>query len=419
VDVDDPGLEADLGLNTIIGNVIHQGKNLPAERIKVVLKDEFGMVIQTTLTDKKGSFVFNRLPANGAYVISYETEDTDLYSEMLQVNDQGETIKYARGEELRFRFEKLPPAKQEIKLISMDDTQLQTMEMTKDVASTSSADEFQYNQLPSSSQTTSLLDVDNPDLVFEPGTKGIIGKIVSEKNPTMAMTGVKVVLLDKRQEILEQTSSDQNGIFKFEKLPADGYYIVRIIGDNEDLYAEMLLVDEYGSVEYSRTRGKSGYFYFDHLPVLKGLLSTIEVDNTELADLNTLIIPIKPSISAGLSLTYNKTLYFQYESHSLSDEAKVLINKIIRDLKSNKDLMVKLSSYTDSKGVLDYNLTLSKKRSVTVQNYMRSRGIGRERIEATWHGEIAPVAPNENPDGSDDPEGRLLNRRTEFKVFRK
>jgi flagellar motor protein MotB len=28
-----------------------------------------------------------------------------------------------------------------------------------------------------------------------------------------------------------------------------------------------------------------------------------------------------------------------------------------------------------------------------------------------------PVAPNTNPDGSDNPEGRAKNRRTEFKIL--
>jgi outer membrane protein OmpA-like peptidoglycan-associated protein len=29
-----------------------------------------------------------------------------------------------------------------------------------------------------------------------------------------------------------------------------------------------------------------------------------------------------------------------------------------------------------------------------------------------------PVAPNSNPDGSDNPDGRQLNRRVEFKILK-
>jgi outer membrane protein OmpA-like peptidoglycan-associated protein len=38
----------------------------------------------------------------------------------------------------------------------------------------------------------------------------------------------------------------------------------------------------------------------------------------------------------------------------------------------------------------------------------------RFRLKATGRGESEPVAPNENDDGSDNPEGRARNRRVEF-----
>ena len=38
------------------------------------------------------------------------------------------------------------------------------------------------------------------------------------------------------------------------------------------------------------------------------------------------------------------------------------------------------------------------------------------RITAKGYGETQPIARNTNPDGTDNPEGRQKNRRTEFKV---
>ena len=35
-------------------------------------------------------------------------------------------------------------------------------------------------------------------------------------------------------------------------------------------------------------------------------------------------------------------------------------------------------------------------------------------LDATGYGETKPIAPNENPDGSDNPSGRALNRRVEI-----
>jgi OOP family OmpA-OmpF porin len=43
--------------------------------------------------------------------------------------------------------------------------------------------------------------------------------------------------------------------------------------------------------------------------------------------------------------------------------------------------------------------------------------VSSERLEGPiGYGETRPIAPNTNPDGSDNPEGRAQNRRTELNV---
>ena len=49
-------------------------------------------------------------------------------------------------------------------------------------------------------------------------------------------------------------------------------------------------------------------------------------------------------------------------------------------------------------------------------NYLISKGIPSERLVAKGYGMRFPIAPNTKPDGSDDPAGRQLNRRTEIKI---
>ena len=41
-------------------------------------------------------------------------------------------------------------------------------------------------------------------------------------------------------------------------------------------------------------------------------------------------------------------------------------------------------------------------------------GVAWGRMKTRGYGEAKPIAPNKNPDGSDNPEGRLLNRRVSF-----
>ncbi|MNG34052.1 Photosystem I chlorophyll a apoprotein A2 [compost metagenome] len=64
-----------------------------------------------------------------------------------------------------------------------------------------------------------------------------------------------------------------------------------------------------------------------------------------------------------------------------------------------------------------YNYELSKKRAEATVAYLISKGISPDRLTAKGYGEEVPIAPNTNPDGSDNPAGRAKNRRTEFKIL--
>jgi len=77
-----------------------------------------------------------------------------------------------------------------------------------------------------------------------------------------------------------------------------------------------------------------------------------------------------------------------------------------------------MSAHTDSKGADDYNLSLSDNRARSVREYILSKGIVATRIISQGYGETKPVATNINPDGSDNPEGRQLNRRVEFTILK-
>src|SRR5207247_7760865 len=70
-----------------------------------------------------------------------------------------------------------------------------------------------------------------------------------------------------------------------------------------------------------------------------------------------------------------------------------------------------------SKGNDKYNMKLSQARAQSVVDYLIARGIAADRLVAKGYGETKPIAPNTLPNGKDNPEGRQLNRRTEFKVI--
>ncbi len=115
-----------------------------------------------------------------------------------------------------------------------------------------------------------------------------------------------------------------------------------------------------------------------------------------------------------------KNLHYDFDKSTLSDNAKtVLDTTIYKIMMENPDIIVEISSHTDSKGTDSYNLKLSQKRADAAVEYLISKGISKNRLVAKGYGETKPVAENELANGADNPEGREKNRRSEFKIIGK
>ena len=84
-------------------------------------------------------------------------------------------------------------------------------------------------------------------------------------------------------------------------------------------------------------------------------------------------------------------------------------------MKDNPSLSAEVYSFADAKGTDAYNKSLSSKRAQAVINYLANNGVERERMISKGLGESNPAAPN-TVNGSDNPVGRQLNRRTEFRI---
>jgi OOP family OmpA-OmpF porin len=115
-----------------------------------------------------------------------------------------------------------------------------------------------------------------------------------------------------------------------------------------------------------------------------------------------------------------ENVYYEYASANLSEDSKaVLDSTLLRFMINNPEIVIEMAAHTDNIGDDKSNLKLSQKRAESVVNYLVSQGIEKERLKAKGYGETMPIASNQNPDGSDNPEGRKLNRRTEFKIVGK
>lgn len=109
-----------------------------------------------------------------------------------------------------------------------------------------------------------------------------------------------------------------------------------------------------------------------------------------------------------------KDLYFKYDKVILIDESEIDYDKALAYLESHTDTKVMIEGHTDSHGSSEYNWWLSSARSNKIRNRMYDNGISWGRMDTRGHGEDKPIAANKNPDGSDNLDGRLLNRRVTF-----
>lgn len=110
-------------------------------------------------------------------------------------------------------------------------------------------------------------------------------------------------------------------------------------------------------------------------------------------------------------------IYYDLDSANIRRDAARELDKLVQILVDNPEIKIELSSHTDSIASVEYNLNLSQRRAQSAVNYMIQRGISPDRMVAKGYGELRPIARNTNPDGTDNPEGRQRNRRTEFKIL--
>ena len=120
-------------------------------------------------------------------------------------------------------------------------------------------------------------------------------------------------------------------------------------------------------------------------------------------------------IRVGAKIVLNN-IFFDYDKATLRPTSIAELERLHELLIHYSRLKIEISGHTDNKGGTESNQRLSEKRAQAVVDHLVEQGIEKQRLKAVGYGETKSIAPNENPDGSDNPEGRQMNRRTEFEV---
>jgi outer membrane protein OmpA-like peptidoglycan-associated protein len=114
----------------------------------------------------------------------------------------------------------------------------------------------------------------------------------------------------------------------------------------------------------------------------------------------------------SMSMNLAGDVLFDYNKAALKPAAEEALKKVAVVLSLFPESNVTVEGYTDSKGGKGVNLQLSRERATSVKNWLvKNGGVAPAHIVAKGFGEENPVAPNTNPDGTDNIVGRAKNRR--------
>ena len=212
--------------------------------------------------------------------------------------------------------------------------------------------------------------------------KYILKGLVADCDAHIALAGVKVSFVDSltKQTLYEQISGN------------DGVYAFNVTNKRP----------------YNITFEKKGYFTKVTSAPTIGRMNADTLINPDIC-LQAFVIN-KPIVI--------KNVLYDFGKSTLRPESEKTLDEVVKILVDNPKMKIELSAHTDSVGSDAYNLKLSQDRAQACVDYMKSKGITDERVFAKGYGKSRPIAPNSLPNGKDNPDGRQLNRRTEFTVLK-
>jgi peptidoglycan-associated lipoprotein len=103
-------------------------------------------------------------------------------------------------------------------------------------------------------------------------------------------------------------------------------------------------------------------------------------------------------------------VYFDFDSPTLSKDARNRLSKNAEFMKKDHDVKVQIAGHCDERGSDEYNLALGEKRARAAMQYLTSLGIPADHLSVISYGKEKPA------DSGHDQAAWAHNRRDEFVV---
>lgn len=350
---------------SLAGNLLYgENPSKPIANKKVVIRNEFGDIVEETTTNEFGAFAFRNLPLDQNYSLSVVDEDLPADAKIILTNKSGKEVKFARSDAKgNFKFS----------LLSVDKAAIDD------------------------------LSVDDKDLIM-----ALNGYLYDQDKK--AISNAKVTIF-YRDEIIENIVTNEKGKFAFKNLGTDKNYLFNI-DDSDPRFTNVTKVyvaDSRGRIYREIKRNSNGKFQFDLLDIDKSAMGGYSVDDPWLEVLNM------KNKQKQEAITIIESLYYAYGDYKIDAAGQNILDKVITVLNSNAKLTIEICSHTDSRSSDVFNLTLSQKRAKTAVDYLIFKGINKNRLKAVGYGETRLLNNCKN-DAPCTEEEHAKNRRTEFKI---
>ena len=205
------------------------------------------------------------------------------------------------------------------------------------------------------------------------------------ENSYLTLDNSTVKLTDRDNNIIEETFTGNDGSFSFIVYPEEEYYLV---GEKENYFNSRV---EFNTLGKTADKAK-----------LKNFITNISFEKN--------LILEKIILNKSIVL---ENIYYDLDRANIRDDAALELNKLVRILIDNPKISIELSSHTDDRATVEYNLDLSQRRAESAVNYIISKGISKNRLIAKGYGESELIIKNATSE-----EEHQINRRTEFKVIK-
>ena len=111
-----------------------------------------------------------------------------------------------------------------------------------------------------------------------------------------------------------------------------------------------------------------------------------------------------------------RPLLFDFEQETIPEAFVPVLDEVVQLLLTRPQISLRLEGHVDALEGKEGGLRLSKRRAAAVKRYLVERHVAAGRVEIHGLSNTVPLVTDMFPDGRDNPEGRALNRRVEFKV---